>query len=456
MRLLTMKPLRVSGLSGARRWGYRTAGLVTAVLMAGSLATAMAASPALAQAPNPAPGVTMGAAAPRASSVFLAYAGTDGAVYLRNEVNGSVTGLGGRLIGGPAVAQTAAGLAVFGRGTDNALWWSHQTTSGSWSSWQSLGGVITSQPGAAAGVTAGFGPLVTLARGTDGALWYRVQGTGGSWSAWRSAGGGLLAGTGPAAVNADGGLAVAVTGTDHHVWLFGPMGMQVSGFLDFGGRTNSTPGITNLPGIDVPPARGVRARHGQRAVVRAVHPADRQRRRLDVTGRQAGLGASGSHRAGRKDVRLRTRHWQPALDEERHLAVPRRLDERIRAAAANGPGRSAPSRPAVGVGDHRLAGWGRPAPSPIRAAGMQIAVAEGDRHVISPAFFISQDAHSRSVRGRRCLRGWRHAGRHSDGPGCGRREPGATIGGDAGHRSGGHRLRLLPRPGQRRVPADGA
>ena len=252
MRLLTMKPLRVSGLSGARRWGYRTAGLVTAVLMAGSLATAMAASPALAQAPNPAPGVTMGAAAPRASSVFLAYAGTDGAVYLRNEVNGSVTGLGGRLIGGPAVAQTAAGLAVFGRGTDNALWWSHQTTSGSWSSWQSLGGVITSQPGAAAGVTAGFGPLVTLARGTDGALWYRVQGTGGSWSAWRSAGGGLLAGTGPAAVNADGGLAVAVTGTDHHVWLFGPMGMQVSGFLDFGGRTNSTPGITNLPGIMSP------------------------------------------------------------------------------------------------------------------------------------------------------------------------------------------------------------
>jgi hypothetical protein len=42
---------------------------------------------------------------------------------------------------------------------------------------------------------------------------------------------------------------------------------------------------------------------------------------------------------------------------------------------------------------------------------MQIAVAEGDRHVISPAFFISQDAHSRGVRGHRCLRGWRHAGR---------------------------------------------
>jgi len=168
-------------------------------------------------------------------------------VYLRNEVNGSVAALGGRLIGGPAVVQTATGLAVFGRGTDNALWWIHQVAGGKWSSWQSLGGVITSQPGAA-GVTAGSGPAVALARGADGALWFRMQGSGG-WSAWQSFGGRLLAGTGPAAVNTQaGGLVVAVTGTDHHVWLFGPMGMQVYGFLNFGGVTNGTPGITNLPG----------------------------------------------------------------------------------------------------------------------------------------------------------------------------------------------------------------
>lgn len=252
MRLLKkklLKLLRISSLSGTR--SYRRAGLVMAALMGGSLATAMTASPAVAQAPDPAPGVTMGATAPQASAVFLAYTGTNGAVYLRNEITGAVTGLGGRLIGGPAVVQTGTGLAVFGRGTDNALWWKHQATGGTWSSWQSLGGVITSQPGAAAGATVRFGPLVALARGADGALWYRIQGTGG-WSAWQSLGGRLLAGTGPAAVNADGGLAVAVTGTDHHVWLFGPMGMQVYGFLDFGGRTSSTPGITNLPGVMAP------------------------------------------------------------------------------------------------------------------------------------------------------------------------------------------------------------
>ena len=245
MRLVMIRPRRISGLADPGRRGYRTAGLVMVVLMGGSLATALAASPALARTPGPAPGVTMGAAAPAASSVFLAWTGTDGAVYLRNEITGSVTRLGGRLAGGPAVAQSGTGLAVFGRGTDNALWWNHQATGGTWSGWQSLGGVITSQPGAAAGATAGFGPLIALARGSDGAVWYRVRGSGGGWSGWKSLGGGLLPGTGPAAVNTqNGSLAVAVTGTDHHVWLFGP-GAQGYGFLDFGGRTSSTPGIAN-------------------------------------------------------------------------------------------------------------------------------------------------------------------------------------------------------------------
>ena len=247
MRLIAMKPLRASGLSGAKRRGWRTAGLMVAMLAGGSLAAVAAAGPASAWMPGPAPGVTMGTAAPQASSVFLAYTGTDSAVYLRNEITGSVTGLGGRLIGGPAVvrAGAGAGLAVFGRGTDNALWWTHQGGSGAWSGWQSLGGVLTSGPGAAAGVTVGFGPVAAFARGTDGAMWYRVQGPGGGWSAWRSLGGRLLPGTGPAAVNAEGNLVVAVIGTDRHIWVFGPMGMQVYGWVDFGGRTGSTPGITN-------------------------------------------------------------------------------------------------------------------------------------------------------------------------------------------------------------------
>ena len=89
-----MKSLRIPGLPSARRWTYRAAALVAAVLTGGSLAAAAAAGPALALVPNPAPGVRMGAAAPSASSVLLAYTGTNGAVYLRNVANGVVTGLG--------------------------------------------------------------------------------------------------------------------------------------------------------------------------------------------------------------------------------------------------------------------------------------------------------------------------------------------------------------------------
>ena len=239
-----MKSLRIPSLPSAGRRAYRAAALVAAVLIGGSLAAVAGAGPALARTPDPAPGVTMGAAAPSASSVLLAYTGTDGAVYLRNVASGVVTGLGGRLVGGPAVVQTPTGLAVFGRGTDNALWWTHQVTGLVWSSWQSLGGVITSQPAAAAGATAGSGPLVALARGTNGALWTRVRAANGTWSGWHSLGGVLLPGTGPAAVTALGNVVIAVTGTNHHVWLYGPLGMQVFGFIDFGGVTSSTPGIT--------------------------------------------------------------------------------------------------------------------------------------------------------------------------------------------------------------------
>jgi hypothetical protein len=126
----------------------------------------------------------MGAAAPRASSVFLAYAGTDGAVYLRNEVNGSVTGLGGRLIGGPAVAQTAAGLAVFGRGTDNALWYEPSILPiGNAGGWTSLGGRLASGPAAA---TAPGGKTYVFVLGTGNLPWMR-SGIWPSLGAWTSA-----------------------------------------------------------------------------------------------------------------------------------------------------------------------------------------------------------------------------------------------------------------------------
>jgi hypothetical protein len=57
---------------------------------------------------------------------------------------------------------------VFVRGTDNALW--HKWYSGGWHGWESLGGVLTSDPDA---VSWGSGRIDVFVRGTDNALWHR-------------------------------------------------------------------------------------------------------------------------------------------------------------------------------------------------------------------------------------------------------------------------------------------
>ncbi len=249
-----MHASRMAGRSGLTvgKSARRATALVTAMLVGGGVVTALA-GPASAATPGPLPGATP-SAAQAGSTEYLAYTGTDHHVYLRNVTNRSqpAVALGGRLIGGPGLAFTPPGLlgtnsllAVFGRGTDNALWWRHQTGSG-WSAWQSLGGVITSRPTAtgavaASGTGAGpFGPFGVFARGTDGKVWYRTLGTSG-WSKWATSGGRLLPGTGPGADGA-GILELAVAGIDHHVWLFSLTGgLTQYGFVDFGGRTTADP-----------------------------------------------------------------------------------------------------------------------------------------------------------------------------------------------------------------------
>jgi hypothetical protein len=83
-----------------------------------------------------------------------------------------------------------------------------------------------------------FGELNVFARGTDGVIWYRVLGSG-TWGPWTSLGGAVLAGTGPGG----GGSLFAIAGLTQHVVVFGRTG-TANGYIDFGGLTNSTPGIT--------------------------------------------------------------------------------------------------------------------------------------------------------------------------------------------------------------------
>jgi len=234
---------------------------LSAAVCGGGLVLTLAAGTASAQPPPPAPGVTMSAAAQSASVVYLAYAGTDGHAYVRNGATPAqgTTALGGRLAGGPAAVVTPAGvlrptsaLAVFGRGTDNALWWRHQTLSG-WSPWTSLGGIITAGPAAASNSNGQFGQLAVFARGTDGAIWLRSF-VAGSWTPWHILPGGfsdptlvgkLLPGTGPAsAYDAGGNQLLTAVGAQRGTYLLG----NVDGFgfagLTLGGRTTTNPAVT--------------------------------------------------------------------------------------------------------------------------------------------------------------------------------------------------------------------
>ena len=228
--------------------------LVAGALASGGLAVALAAGPASAQVggPGSSPGLTPGLAtitpADGGSPVAdLAYTAPSGSVYLGNALAStpSETALGGHLVGGPAVTFTPSGLpVVFGRGTDNALWWDHQVAPGIWSGWQSLGGQLTSKPGAATYDPSGT--MTVAARGVGGEVWQRSFSTSG-WGAWTDEQGLLLAGTAPALAYDPGGhLLVVAVGVGHDVYLK-PEGTGF-GFNPLGGKTSDNPAVTVVQG----------------------------------------------------------------------------------------------------------------------------------------------------------------------------------------------------------------
>lgn len=138
--------------------------------------------------------------------------------------------LGGSIVGSPAVAVTQGpsgpySLVVFGRGTDNALWYNTQSAFGSdsWSGWASLGGTITGDPVVLAYQQPAIGMIgdpeingwrnrvVVLARGPGNTLWDIFQSAPGSWAnaVWENRGG---------PVTSD--PAVVLNYTDRHLEVF--------------------------------------------------------------------------------------------------------------------------------------------------------------------------------------------------------------------------------------------
>jgi hypothetical protein len=86
--------------------------------------------------------------------------------------------LGGILTSDPAtVSWGDSRIDVFVRGTDNALW--HKWFNGTWSGWESLGGVLSSGPDVSSWAA---GRLDVFVRGADNALWHKwFNGTCSGW-----------------------------------------------------------------------------------------------------------------------------------------------------------------------------------------------------------------------------------------------------------------------------------
>src|SRR5208283_5043180 len=147
----------------------------------------------------------------------------------------------GRLISAPAPIWTGSTEIVFGQGTDNRLWYS-QVSNGIWTPWRTLGGELTSKPGAA---SLGGGAYTVFVRGTDGAVWQRAY-SGTVWNSWRRVGGHVLSGTGPTAAYLTGNshIYVGVVGTDGQMYL--KVANLTAGFFSIGGRTTASPALTAI------------------------------------------------------------------------------------------------------------------------------------------------------------------------------------------------------------------
>jgi hypothetical protein len=204
---------------------------------------------------RPMPGVTLGVTAQGNTWTELFYTGTSAQVWrvhLSNMAQHIPQSWGGKLVGGPAAVWIPpgtfpiSGLAVFGRGTDNRLWWRHEG-----SGWQCLGGRLTSKPTVHFGGALAPGALTVFVRGDNGAVWGgALHGTGNpgqlEWTGWVSLGGRLLAGTGPVSVgNASGAFVVAV-GTNRVVYVAERLaGWQKWTWRPIGGKTTADPGIAS-------------------------------------------------------------------------------------------------------------------------------------------------------------------------------------------------------------------
>ncbi len=153
----------------------------------------------------------------------------------------------------PAVCSDGNSLDAFAQGAYHALWYKYLNDTTSWSSWEYLGGYLTSSPAATSPVN---GMIDVVARGPDGAVWWKYTTNGGaSWSNWYSLGGQIPAGTAPTVSSWGAGrLDVFAKGTNGALWHKAYSGTSGwSSWQSLGGSPTSSPAATsrNTGGITV-------------------------------------------------------------------------------------------------------------------------------------------------------------------------------------------------------------
>jgi hypothetical protein len=239
-------PAAVSGPPAAR-WRRRlTAGLVTS-LAAFGLATASATAASAAPLP-PAAKVTPAVVAGGIGPIYF-YTAANGTVWTKTETGTATQVSNGIVVSAVSGLFNGSTIILFGEGRDHALWFT--TGSGtSWANWASLGGNITSAPGA---VWRGSSTVYAVfARGTNGAVWARDHSSAG-WGAWHSDGGNLLGGTAPSAAFFGNITWLLVVGTNKQLYI---AEAGLTGFSPAGGLTTATPALTTAPGALVGFVRG--------------------------------------------------------------------------------------------------------------------------------------------------------------------------------------------------------
>jgi hypothetical protein len=187
--------------------------------------------------------------------------GSDGAVWYKDGLQTGLTtawgnwvSIGGQIPFGtsPSVCSWGGGrLDVFARGTDGALWHKTWTDSAGWSkNWDSIGGKLTSGPGATA--TSDGNQIGVFVAGVNGAIFYKHYSSSSGWGSWINVGGTVTAlpatigYTSPAAYNwGSAQLGWFVVGTDSRVygnWVNSQGG--ISGYVNLGGVATSSPAAT--------------------------------------------------------------------------------------------------------------------------------------------------------------------------------------------------------------------